>query len=100
NLKSLLRLWKFCFSVRPQITAVSLLTPLPGSGVYRDMLAQNRIISLNWRSYSCQVFVVRHPYLDTAVLNFFYPLIQFVVFMTTSFFGLAMLAVSLISFII
>ena len=53
NLKTLFQLWKFCFSIMPLFTGVSILTPLPGSGVYRDMLAQDRIINLNWRSYAC-----------------------------------------------
>ena len=61
NFKTLFDLWKFCFSVMPQYTALSMLTPLPGSEVYRNMLLQDRVINLNWRSYNCHRLIVRHP---------------------------------------
>lgn len=89
NLKTLFSLWKFCFSLMPRYTSLSVLTPLPGSGVYRDMLAQNRIISLNWRSYTgTSKLVVSHPQLNTTLLSFFFPWIQMFFLMTTSSFGL------------
>jgi len=96
NLKTLFQLWKFCFSVMPRYTSLSVLTPLPGSGVYRDMLTQNRIINLNWRSYTATTkLVVRHPHLNPAVLSFFFPFIQFFFLITTSSFGLLFLLVLL-----
>ena len=88
NLKTLFTLWKFVFSIRPRVTALSVLTPLPGAGVYRDMLNQNRIISLNWRSYTCHKLVVSHPHLNPKLMTFFYPFLQVFFFLTTSSFGL------------
>jgi len=91
NLKTLFDLWRFCFSIMPLITVVSLLTPFPGSGVYRDMLEQDRIISLNWRSYGCSELVVRHPHMNPALLSFFFPFIRLFFIMTTSYAGLTIL---------
>ena len=86
ELKTLLDLWKFSFSMRPNLTSITLLTPLPGSGVYADMLAQDRIINLNWRNYNFRKFVIRHPHINPALVSFFFPLIQ-VFFLITTFWG-------------
>ena len=91
SLKTLFQLWRFCFSIMPRFTVVSMLTPLPGSGVYQDMLDQNRIINLNWRSYALKRMVVRHPHMNHAVMSFFFPLIQALFLMTTSSFGFLLL---------
>jgi radical SAM superfamily enzyme YgiQ (UPF0313 family) len=96
NLKTLFQLWKFCFSVMPRFTSLSILTPLPGSGVYRDMLAQDRIINLNWRSYTATTkLVVSHPCMNPTLLSLFFPLIQLFFLMTTSSFGLMFLVILL-----
>jgi radical SAM superfamily enzyme YgiQ (UPF0313 family) len=95
NFETLFQLWKFCFSIMPLSTGVSILTPLPGSGVYRDMLAQNRIINLNWRNYAATKLVLRHPYMDPAWMSFFFPLIQTFFFLTTSTGGFALLVILL-----
>jgi radical SAM superfamily enzyme YgiQ (UPF0313 family) len=95
DFKTLLQLWKFCFSIMPQFTIISMLTPLPGSGVYRDMLAQDRIINLNWRSYALNRLVVRHPHMDPTVVSFLFPLIQYLFLATTSFFGLILFVIFL-----
>jgi len=92
NLVTLFNLWRFVFSLRPMVTALSVLTPLPGAGVYRDMLNQNRIISLNWRSYTCHKLVVRHPNLNPKVMTFFYPFLQVFFFLTASSIGLCITA--------
>jgi hypothetical protein len=91
NYSALIQLWKFCFSVMPQFTVLSILTPLPGSGVYRDMLNQDRIINLNWRSYGFIRMVVRHPHMDHRLMSFFFPLIQTLFFLTTSSGGIMLL---------
>ena len=88
NLKSLFQLWKFCFSIMPQFTALSLLTPLPGSGVYQDMLREDRIINLNWRSYGLIRMVVRHPQMNHTAVSFFFPLIRAFFLLTTSSIGI------------
>jgi len=95
DLKSLFTLWKFIFSIKPHVTALSLLTPLPGSGVYRDMLAQNRIINLNWRSYAVTKLVIRHPHMNPTVMAFLFPLVQGIFLLTTSYGGFAILAILL-----
>ena len=87
NLKTLWELWKFCFALMPQFTAVTLLTPLPSSGVYRDMLTQNRIISLNWRSYTLHRLVIRHAHINPTGASFFFPLLQTFFLITTSWGG-------------
>jgi radical SAM superfamily enzyme YgiQ (UPF0313 family) len=101
SVKTLFQLWQFCFSVMPWITSLSVLTPLPGSGVYRDMLAQNRIINLNWRSYTAtRELVIRHPQLDHKLVTFFFPLIQVFFFLTTSSLGFMALGFVLINLIV
>ena len=97
DLKALLRLWKSCFSIMPQFTALSLLTPLPGSGLYREMLGRDRIISLNWRSYTCYKLIVRHPHLDPLWMSLCFPFIQIFFFLTTSIVGYLFLTAALIN---
>ncbi len=92
KLKSLLLLWRSCFIIMPQFTSVSLLTPLPGSGLYQQMLAQDRIINLNWQSFTCCKLIVRHPYLNPSLISMFFPWVQVFFSITTSSFGLLILA--------
>jgi len=91
SFKTLLRLWRFCFSIMPQFSVLSLLTPLPGCGLYRDMLTQNRIINLNWRSYGLIRMVIWHPRMNHRVVSFLFPLIRTFFLMTTSSGGLILL---------
>jgi radical SAM superfamily enzyme YgiQ (UPF0313 family) len=98
NLKTLFALWKFCFSIMPRYTSLSVLTPLPGSGVYQDMLAQNRIINLNWRNYTAtSKLVIRHPHLNPAAVSCCFPAVQILFFLTTSSFGLMILIILIAS---
>jgi radical SAM superfamily enzyme YgiQ (UPF0313 family) len=96
NLRTLFQLWKFCFSIMPNKTVVSLLTPLPGSVVYREMLAQDRIINLNWRNYNCQSLVIRHPQLNHALVSYFFIFINLFFLTTTSTIGFLLLALAVI----
>jgi len=98
NFKSLFQLWKFCFSIMPKFTIVSLLTPLPGSVLYQEMLAQDRIINLNWRNYAMNRMVFRHPQMDHHLASFFFPLLQPLFMMTTSTLGFILLAIVLVFF--
>ena len=100
NLKTLFALWRFVLSIRPLVTALSVLTPLPGAGVYRDMLNGNRIISLNWRSYTCHKLVVNHPHLNPKWMTFFYPLLQVIFFLTTSSLGLFIFGACFINIVV
>lgn len=81
---SLLDLWKFCFKLRPSITALSILTPIPGSKLYWEMLKENRIVNLNWRAYAFYNLVFKHKFLD----NYFFPkifrFVRYLFFFTTS----------------
>lgn len=97
NLKTLFQLWRFCFSVMPRFTVVSILTPYPGSGVYQDMLKENRIINLNWRNYGNRL-VTQHPQINHHVVSaLFTPVIQPFFLMTTSSMGI-MLSIMLLFF--
>ena len=93
NLKSFLQLWKFCFSIMPVSSHLGLLTPFPGSGLYRDMLRQNRIINLNWRKYNAGEMVFDHPYLNPKWVSFFFPLFRIFFFLTTSWSGFMLLLI-------
>jgi len=95
TVRSLFSLWKFCFSLMPQFAVLSVLTPLPGSGVYHDALSQQRIINLNWRSYSLIRMVVRHPHLDPRWVSALFPAIRTLFLLTASWAGLMFLAVIL-----
>ncbi|MDP2652424.1 MAG: radical SAM protein [Candidatus Omnitrophota bacterium] len=82
--RSLFSMWRFCFSVMPYMTVVSLLTPLPGSALYVDMLKANRITDLNWHNYTCHSLVFRHERMNNAVLAAVYPFIYVFFLSTTS----------------
>jgi radical SAM superfamily enzyme YgiQ (UPF0313 family) len=97
SLKSLWRLWKFCFSIRPFFTIVSLLTPLPGSALYDDMVKENRLTNLNWHNYACHALVFRHKQINNTLLSALYPVIYVVFLLTTSQAGFVFLGLILIS---
>ncbi|MCK5580286.1 MAG: radical SAM protein, partial [Candidatus Omnitrophica bacterium] len=85
NFKSLLNLWKFCFKVRPGCTALSLLTPVPGTRFYDDMLAQGRILNLNWRNYTFDAPVFKFKQINHTAMAFGFPAIRLFFLFTTSF---------------
>lgn len=80
---NLLRLWKFCFSIKPAITVVSILTPFPGTKVYDDMIQNDRIMNMNWRNYGSQTLVFDHEHLNYALFSKFWPLVYIFFFLTT-----------------
>ncbi|MES9901283.1 MAG: radical SAM protein [Sedimenticola sp.] len=41
----------FCIDTRMEMTAFSVLTPYPGTAIHRDMKAQQRLLSEDWRLY-------------------------------------------------
>lgn len=92
----LFRLWKFCLRLFPDFTIVSLLTPFPGSGFYERMQRENRIVNLNWRSYTGHALVMRHPRLNSFALSLMYPLMMFLFLTTTSRLGLLMFFIILV----
>ena len=87
NFKTLFSLWRFCFLTMPLLTVVSLLTPLPGTGVYRDMLIQDRIINLNWRNYALNSLVFWHPRMNHKRVSFFFIFTYYFFLITTSLVG-------------
>jgi radical SAM superfamily enzyme YgiQ (UPF0313 family) len=93
NFWNLPRLWKFCFNIWPNWTIISMLTPLPGSRVYHDMLEENRILNLNWRNYAMNDLVVRHPHMNSQVASFLFPYIRTFFLLTTSSGGGVLLSV-------
>lgn len=92
NFFNLPRLWKFCLSIWPKWTILSMLTPLPGSRLYHDMLQEKRIINLNWRNYAMHDLVVTHPFMNGRVASFVFPFIRTFFLMTTSSGGLFLLS--------
>jgi hypothetical protein len=69
-----------------------MLTPLPGSRLYHDMLAENRIINLNWRNYAMNDLVVSHPRMNSQVATVLFPYIRTFFLMTTSKGGIILLS--------
>ncbi len=86
------KLWKFCFSIMPLWTIVSVLTPLPGSRVYYDMLVENRITNLNWRNYAMHNLVIRHPRMNEDLVSKIFPFVRTAFLLSTSTGGLCLLA--------
>jgi len=52
----------FCIEARMELSSFSILTPFPGTKVYRDLDAQGRILSRDWSRYNCDevVYQPRH----------------------------------------
>ena len=69
TIKSYWHLWKFAFTLHPTESAVSVLTPLPGSKLFQKMTQEDRIINLNWSNYALDRVVFKHPFLNEWVLS-------------------------------
>ncbi|MFA5260318.1 MAG: radical SAM protein, partial [Candidatus Omnitrophota bacterium] len=76
--------WKCCFSIFPFFTLMSLLTPLPGSKLYQNLLAQERLMSINWRSYTTFWLVFKPQHMTYQKLKIFFPFITAIFSLTTS----------------
>lgn len=88
DIKYLFRLWKFCFLLNPYYTAVGVMTPLPGTPFYDEMIKQNRITNLNWRQYTALDLVFRHRHLNHVVFSQpVFGIINLFFFFTTSKLG-------------
>ena len=92
-------LWKFCHALKPTFTIFSLLTPLPGSQVYREMLEQNRLTNLNWRNYSCHQPVFKHKTINHFLLLTLFPIMRYFFLLTTSQLGYAIMSLLVLYFI-
>ncbi|MCD4780757.1 MAG: radical SAM protein [Candidatus Omnitrophica bacterium] len=91
NAKSLWDLWKCCFAIRPFVTVVAVLTPFPGSRVFKQLMQEDRILNLNWRNYSMNELVFNPKGINRTVFNVIYPGLFFFFLTTTSTLGLALL---------
>jgi len=89
--KYLYKFWKFCFSINPFATVLSILTPYPGSQFYYDSIKEDRISNLNWRHYGGQTLVFNHPRMNNFILARLYPLILLFFLFTTSKLGYVLL---------
>jgi len=87
----LFKFWKFCLAIRPTVTAISILTPFPGSQLYYTTIQKDQILNLNWRNYGGQTLVYNHPRMNTSILGTIYPAIHVLFFLTTSTKGLTVL---------
>lgn len=98
SFKNLFKFWRFCLSINPFITVLSILTPYPGSQFYYDTIKKDRILNLNWRYYNGQTLVYDHPHMNSTVLSKAYPLIFLVFLFTTSKLGYLLLVVIILKF--
>ncbi len=88
--RSLKRLWKFCAQLFPTFTIITLLTPLPGSKFFKDVIREKRMLNLNWSRYTLTHLVFRPKNINLHVYNALYPVI-YLMFLATSSQGLALL---------
>lgn len=93
NFKGLVHLWVYCLSLRPFSSGLSLVTPLPGSKFYYDMIKENRLTTLNWRNYTMLKPVFRHKTMHHKVLSAFFPFLSVAYLLTTSQTGILILLV-------
>ncbi len=99
TLKSLWTLWKFCFRLPADYTCINFLTPLPGTKLYQDKLANNEITNFNWRNYSLTRFVTNSKNINTEVLNWFHPIITLGFLSTTSSVGFILIILIVITYL-
>lgn len=87
--RNLWKLWKFCFKLFPEQTALAYMTPIPGSQYYNDMARDGRLIDLNWRNYSGYMMVAEHGRLQAQPLlrESFMATVFLMFFITTSRWG-------------
>jgi hypothetical protein len=97
KLSSLLKLWAFCFRLRAQWIAMTLLTPMPGSPLFDQMLQNGRLTTLNWRLYSTmgRTFLPRR--INYHLLALGYPVAYLLILFTASEMGNLILLITLIS---
>jgi radical SAM superfamily enzyme YgiQ (UPF0313 family) len=59
------------FAVRNRLATITpgIVTPLPGTALYRSMDSNNLILDRDWRHYTCEVLVSRHPTMSRAEIH-------------------------------
>lgn len=88
NYKSFWDLWKFCFKLRPTITSIGMLTPLPGSRFYNQILEQDKLLTLNWSTYALNKIVFMHEGLNERIVSMMAFAIALFYFFSTSILGI------------
>lgn len=83
-------LWKllyFVFKIHPQFSIANILTPLPNSKFYNQLLEENRLVSLNWRNYGFNNLVFKHKHLNRRMFDFIFAVYRPVFFLVSSQYG-------------
>jgi len=97
RLRDIPALWRFCLSILPSWTVLSIVTPLPGTLLYQDMLSEGRVMNANWKRYTTFQLLLQPRRMDYVTLKTLYPFLKIFFFFTTSQNGwLLMIAVFLI----
>ncbi len=76
--------WLFCLSIFPSWTILSILTPMPGTQHFADMLKEDRIINANWKWYTTFRLLFQPRRMKYRLLKHVYPLIKTFFFLTTA----------------
>jgi radical SAM superfamily enzyme YgiQ (UPF0313 family) len=87
----LFRIWKFAVRMMPHTSGLALLTPLPGSQLFRNMLEANRMTNLNWKHYTCINLVFQQKKIDNFFFQHCFPGMSLMFLLTTNRVGLIML---------
>ena len=96
RLQNLFKYWQCCFRIFPHWTILAVLTPLPGTRLYRELLDEERILSLNWRNYSCYWPVFQAKHFSHTLLSWLHPVLFLIFLFTTCQWGV-LLSIVLIS---
>lgn len=88
TLRNIFDIWKFSLVIMPQFSSTSLLTPLPGSKLYKNFSAENRITNLNWRRYSLSYMVFKHNNFRNSTITRLFPFVYSFINLTASSGGL------------
>jgi hypothetical protein len=91
--QDLLKYWRCCFRIFPHWTSLSVLTPLPGTRLYRELLEEERILNLNWRNYSCYWPVFQAKHFSHTLLSWLHPALFFIFLFTTCRAGMFLLLI-------
>jgi len=92
SFRNVRRLWTFCFSLFPTLTIITILTPLPGSKFFHDIIQEGRLINLNWSRYNMAHLVFKQGNIPPGLFDIIYPLC-YSTFLATSLYGIFLLAV-------
>lgn len=97
HFENIFRMWKFSSSLKVYSAGLALLTPLPGSRLYYQMLNENRLINLNWRRYGLLDLVFKHKRMNTFLFSRSFLPISILFLLTASRTGYALSSIILIA---